>query len=350
MASKTGYRVRKRGDTYFVDFRLPGIQRFRRSLKTGNAEEAHSRAAAIYKRISRMVAGGSRPDLQLREAIDRYLFHGEKTRTASSLGPDRTCFRRILEWFPDNVEIRNIDRSSVLEFTSWMKKDRNYSQRTVNHHIAVAKAAINLALADKIYSGDNPFAGRGLIKQVRTRRKSYSPAQLSQILEYARNISASGGSLSRRAFHPYIYLAVNTGMRPGEILNLRWDHITPQQIEIHRPKSGQDLEVIPMLPWVWDFLQKLPRESFYVLHLGQRSTNTFRKIWIRLRTDLKLPEGSTLYQIRHSVASYLADAGVPLHLVQALLRHADWSTTQIYVNSDMDDLRRVMAVMDRFKA
>jgi len=40
MPSKTGYRVRKRGDTYFVDFRLPGIPRFRRSLKTGNACQA----------------------------------------------------------------------------------------------------------------------------------------------------------------------------------------------------------------------------------------------------------------------------------------------------------------------
>lgn len=350
MVSKTGYRVRKRGDNYVVDFQIPGSPRFRRSLKTSDPEIAHQRAARIYERISRMVYGGSRQDIRLEEAIQRYLAHGERTREKDSIASDRPRLKNVLDWFPDKIEIRKIGRSDVLEFIAWLRKDKGYSQRTINNNIALAKAAVNLAIADNIYSGDNPFCGKGFIRKIKARPQFYSPVQIEKILEYARKVSESGSSQSQKAFFPFIYMMVNTGMRPKEIFRLRWDHISPQKIDIYRPKSQQDVESIPMLPWVWDFLQAIPKTSLHVLDLKARTTNTFHRIWPQLKKDLKLPEDGTIYWIRHSVASYLADNGVPLHIVQAILRHADWNTTQIYVHSDMARMREALSVMKRFRA
>jgi len=78
---------------------------------------------------------------------------------------------------------------------------------------------------------------------------------------------------------------------------------------------------------------------------GAATTNlmrTFRRVLERARIVRVDAQGQTLdlHALRHSCASRLARAGVPLVHVQRLLGHADIRTTAaIYVHTEIEDLR-----------
>jgi integrase len=52
------------------------------------------------------------------------------------------------------------------------------------------------------------------------------------------------------------------------------------------------------------------------------------------------------HDLRHSCGSLLAAQGVPLHEVQAILGHAQLSTTMIYVHSVPEGIRKAAQQMD----
>jgi len=212
--------------------------------------------------------------------------------------------------------------------------------------MALLKAAINLVRADKDFTGDNVISSIKL-KKIKSKAEKFSVSEIRNILNYAYKVSLNASSKSQAYFYPFIFIAIYSGMRAGEIFNLRWPDVKPSYIIIHKPKSQQDFEKIPNLPWLDELMQSLPKESFFIINTKQRSTNTFRKIWLRMRTELNLNQRATIHWLRHSFASYLASEGVPLNINQALLRHSSISTTQIYLHQDFDQMKEAMMNMEK---
>ncbi len=86
-----------------------------------------------------------------------------------------------------------------------------------------------------------------------------------------------------------------------------------------------------LLPWGE---QRQPGERALVKHgldadsLDPAWVNTHLGRWLRLAG---MPDAFTPHQLRHSCATHLVQAGVPLHLVRDLLNHSSFNITQRYV-------------------
>ncbi|MDT4864705.1 Tyrosine recombinase XerC [compost metagenome] len=138
---------------------------------------------------------------------------------------------------------------------------------------------------------------------------------------------------------PLVLLSLNTGMRRGEVFNLTWADVDLTNklvtVEGEGAKSGQTRH-IPLnkeaLETLKGWRKQHSKEVGFVFpgKKGERLDNV-KKSWEGL---LKLANvtGFRWHDLRHTFASKLVMAGVPLNTVRELLGHSDIAMTLRYAH------------------
>jgi integrase len=145
--------------------------------------------------------------------------------------------------------------------------------------------------------------------------------------------------------------ALLLGLRQGEALGLRWDHVDLDARRIHivqslqrrvgiglvlvEPKSDTSIRTIPMLPEVHLSLSLMPSRMGYVW--GGESPTDPRKDWQDWR-DLLTATGvplRPLHAARNTTASLLDKAGASPVIIKEILGHAHVAVSQsAYIRGD----------------
>jgi integrase len=140
-------------------------------------------------------------------------------------------------------------------------------------------------------------------------------------------------------------LALYTGMRRGELLNLQWQDIDFQRgfIFIKNPKGGQSVS-IPMNDAAREVIEVLPKTKSTYIFPGRKGKrrHDLKRLIDRIRNKVEFPPGfRPLHGLRHVYASMLASSGeVDLYTLQKLLTHKSPIMTQRYAHLRDDALRR----------
>jgi integrase len=142
----------------------------------------------------------------------------------------------------------------------------------------------------------------------------------------------------------FMKLALFTGMRRGELFNLKWSDIDSRNgfIAIHDPKGGED-QKIPMNMDARQILDSHPRtKSPYVFpgRTGNKRTDINKQVK-RIKEQAGLPKSfRALHGLRHVYASILASSGkVDMYTLQKLLTHKGPAMTQRYAHLRDDALK-----------
>lgn len=142
-----------------------------------------------------------------------------------------------------------------------------------------------------------------------------------------------------------VKLAMYTGMRRGELFNLKWEDIDFHRgfIRIREPKGGVDA-TIPLSEPAQAVLVTHPRtDSPYVFPGRDGGKRTTAKNALRtIRQAAGLPKDfRPLQGLRHSFASLLASSGqVDLYTIQKLLTHKSPQMTQRYAHLRDETLKK----------
>ena len=138
-----------------------------------------------------------------------------------------------------------------------------------------------------------------------------------------------------------VIFAVLTGMRRGEITNLRWQDVdlTRKLLAIQsnptfKTKSGKR-RTIPLNETALYILSarhgKETSEYVFTLNGKKISEGWLTHAFKKAVYDLRLPDDRLhFHSLRHTFASWLVQEGVSIYAVKELLGHSDVKTTQVY--------------------
>jgi integrase len=139
-------------------------------------------------------------------------------------------------------------------------------------------------------------------------------------------------------------VALESGLRKGELLGLVWDRVdmTRGVLKLEETKSGRRREV-PMRQAVYDTLAALPGE-----HKGRVwPAGSIRTAFENAVTEAKLDAPFHFHDTRHHFASWYIMRGGSLPALQQILGHATLAMTMRYSHLSPKHLRDEMARTER---
>lgn len=258
------------------------------------------------------------------DAIDSYLLESEATKRSyaddkryGEVWKNELGERRLISVKPDDVR-------------AWRQKKlaEGVTPATVNRHVAFLRRVYNIEIENDKDGGceTNPAARVKKLQENNERKRHLSPEEETAL----RN------ALSER-WWAFLEGLIQTGLRMGEYLSLRWENIDFKTGEIAIPRSKHgEWRAIPMNARVRELLEALPRQKespwvFPGINGGHIHYSTFRNRWDSAIKKTKL-KNLKPHDLRHTFASRLVMAGVDLRTVQELLGHKTITMTQRYAH------------------
>lgn len=150
---------------------------------------------------------------------------------------------------------------------------------------------------------------------------------------------------------PIVITALNSGMRKGEILSLKWEHVDLKHgfVLLDMTKNGERRE-IPINDTLRGTLQGITRrlDSPYVFYEPSNG-KPYQDVKRSFKTALKNAKISDFkfHDLRHTFASHLVMAGVDLTTVKELLGHKDIKMTLRYAHLAPAHKLKAVEILDK---
>lgn len=136
-------------------------------------------------------------------------------------------------------------------------------------------------------------------------------------------------------------VALETGLRIGDVLSLRTDQIARQRFTVHEQKTGKSRRIYLSRP-LWEALRR-SAGRFYVFEgrndpMKHRTRQAVYNDLKRAARAFRIPQNVSPHSLRKLYAKTLLDETGDIELVQRALNHDRIQTTLIYALSDRIDL------------
>lgn len=213
------------------------------------------------------------------------------------------------------------------------------SSSTVNRYMAALSVVFSYAVKELEWMDDNPISKISHLREPKPRVRYLSDEERDKLLEQA-----------QKSTNPYIYpvicIALTTGARKMEILNLRWEDIdfTTNTAVLRETKNGE-YRVLELVGVAKEELKKLyekREKSPYVFpnHDGTGALD-ITYCWKDLMRSTGI-EDFRFHDLRHTYASHLAMCNINMTTMAEILGHKDLKVTKRYAHLSPGYKRSVM--------
>lgn len=335
--------IRKRGKSWQIDYREPGGKRIRLCFRRRKEAEAE-----LGKRIS-LMAEGRYLDIKreykttLKELIEKYI-ENFKYQPAFETWK-KFCLRNFKDYFGEDTLLANIRYADVETYRNRLmqKPTRSGKIRSVaaiNREMGVLRHLFRKAVEWEMIE-KSPFdMGKSLqLKENNNRVRYLTEDEIKRLLEECKH---------QKHLYWIVVCALNTGMRRGEILNLKWENIRNGFIYLEKTKTKERRE-IP----INDELDRVFKEIRKEQGLSSEYVFTYQRKHI-LRIDRSFKgalrragiENFRFHDLRHTFASHLVMKGATIKEVQELLGHKTISMTMRYAHLSPEHKKRAVNLLN----
>jgi integrase len=347
--------IYKRGSVNWIRYAgTDGRMKFE-SCRGLSFKEAEARLADRKKQVrdGDLQARVSRPDMTFRELAEEYNAWAQRQR---GIRQKRERVQQLEKVF-GNVKLKHFTTMLLEQFQTDRlgkghgtrkeiedgKTPKGNKPATVNRLLGVLRHMFTKA-HDWGFVSDDVLRRLRKVKQL---EENNARLRFLSRGECRKLISACDDHL-----RPIVVMALNTGMRRSEILQLRWDQVDLQHgfILLSVTKNGQRRE-IPINAALRDVLAVLAlvrREGVSFVFANKGTGKPFHQVARSFSAALREAGISDFkfHDLRHTFASHLAMAGVELITIKELLGHKDVTMTLRYAHLAPAQKRRAVDVLN----
>ena len=333
----------KRGRFYWADTYING-KRIRRSLKTTEKLVALDRLRVLQDKL---LTKSQSKDIRLEDFCKQYLEWAWSEKPASAYH-EQYRIKKLKAFFTTlNIEfLGDITPYHIEQVKAWLRSQKKpkLAKSTINLYLQQVRGMFYRAIDWGLYSGENPM------KKVRSYRTSsvvtiLTDAQVDKILKASRAISDNPNGPIQVDWYTMILLVLNTGMRKGEVLNLKWKDIKDDELVIRG--KGEKTRIIPLNETALNLLTRHPkRDSEYVFDIPSRKHR-----WSIDRAVQKVRRVSgvpifRMHLLRHYFATKLMENGVDIITISELLGHSKIMISLMYSHTNVNRKRSAVHGLD----
>ena len=214
---------------------------------------------------------------------------------------------------------------------------------TVNRDLAIIGKMFAIAVLNK-WTDENP----ALSCKVKRFEENNEIVRYLSDEEEKRLINACAGKYFY--LRPIVVTAIMTGMRYGEIINLKWkENVDLKNGYIILTKDmtkSKKKRIIPMSSMLLKELKELSKDKISEYLFANPNTgrpyHDIRDSWLTVKRLAEIPEEFRFHDLRHHMATKLMDKNVNVGVIKDLLGHCSLAVTQKYAHAK--DSTKRMAV------
>ncbi|EGR2784238.1 TPA: tyrosine-type recombinase/integrase [Vibrio parahaemolyticus] len=339
---------------YYFYYRLNGKQR---NYFIGSADSlTPTQARDLVKEKAGLVASGvdvqeSRHEAQKNEmrkslTLGRFLAdHYQDYLMAMNPKRAKQSYSCIANSF-EHLMDKPLNDIKAWDIQQWISERRKLGRApaTIEYCVNRLRAAFNRAVEWEFIDSHN-LSSVKLIKQDNTRIRYLTQKEEKRLLdgiqERNQRIRQSDRTKAHLKFvdffEPLVITAMHTGMRKGELLTLRWEHVSfPNRYLTIRSENAKSKKTrtLPLNDTVLNLLENWRAQNpdaDYVFVANNQPVEFFQYPWQSLLKQAGI-ENFRFHDLRHHFASKLVMAGVDLNIVRELLGHADIKMTLRYAH------------------
>jgi integrase len=260
----------------------------------------------------------SNKSITLKEVIYRYL--NEITPCKRGQESETRRINRLLKEPICKEKIYLLQTKDFIEFRDKRIKDGN---RTCHYDLVLLRHIFNVTIKQwNLFNLDNPLVNVPKPKLNPSRQRRLTEAEYTYLVK---------GNYPQQILRNIIELAIETGMRRGEILNIKSEHIKEQTLLIPVTKNGHP-RIIP-----------LTKRALYILENTQlpfpMSANAVRLAWDRLKKKGNIKD-LHFHDLRHEAISRFFEKGLSIPEVALISGHKDVRMLFRYTHLKAEDILR----------
>jgi len=225
----------------------------------------------------------------------------------------------------------------IEQLKAWLRSEGR-SKATTNRYLQLLRGLFYKAIDWEVYDKSNPVKKVKFFKE-NPRVLVLSDNQVRRILRVSKEISQDFRSPCQKLFYELLGFLLNTGLRKGELLNLKWKDLKGNEITIKG--KGDKVRVIPLNEIAMDIVTKQPRKSEFVFDIPNKDKkDLFRRTVGQIRKRTGIP--FHLHLTRHWFATKLIENGVDFITVSSILGHSKVTTSLIYSHTSAERMKKAV--------
>ena len=276
----------------------------------------------------------------LSEALSRYLRDVVPTKKG-----EKQEAQRVNKWLEHQLSQRLLDQITPADIAAY--RDERLRQKkspsTVRNEIGIISALFEVARHEWLYDVENP------VRKLRQRKNSLPrlpPGRERTLRDGEEQAILEALKAGPHGLQMYVItvLAIETGMRQGELLSLRRDWFEgPDIVQIPDTKNGTSRRVI-LSDRAVEAIKMLP--PTITQRIFSIDTNAVVNSWKRAR-KMADADGLRFHDLRHEALTRMANAGVSIKVMMRQSGHSTPAMLMRYINPSDDEVRDQMQKMHK---